>query len=138
MQIWFFYGTLMDAQIFRAVTGRDLYCYRPQEAMALSVARVFLPGQSYPTLIGRTGVKTSGLICQGMPPAVIHRLIAYEGRDYQTCLVPVHLRDGKRRVARTFVATRSPSLAAREWTPDEWQRSGRALTLKRIAVLGRP
>ena len=76
MQVWFFYGTLLDDQVFKAVTGRDLACYRPRQATALSVARVFLPGQSYPTLIGRSGSQTSGLVCQGLPPSVLRRLVA--------------------------------------------------------------
>ncbi|MEQ8708561.1 MAG: gamma-glutamylcyclotransferase family protein [Rhodospirillales bacterium] len=138
MQVWFFYGTLLDEQVFRAVTRRDLNAFRPQRATALSMARVFLPGQSYPTLIARTGSRTSGLVCQGLPPSVIRRLEAYEGEDYRTRLVPVRLADGRRLAAHTFVAIRSPSLAARRWRPEDWQTKGRALTLKRIAVLGRP
>ncbi len=138
MQVWFFYGTLLDDQVFRAVTGRDLACYRPRQATALSVARVFLPGQSYPTLIGRSGSQTNGLVCQGLPPSVLRRLVAYEGSDYHIRLVAVRRQDGKRLMARTFVAHCSPSLAAKEWSPEIWAEQGRALTLKRIAVLGRP
>lgn len=135
---WFFYGTLLDGDVFKAVTGKNLQAFDPLPAKAHHFRKVFLPGQSYPTLIGATGGAADGLVCRKLPKAVVQRIHAYEGPDYTFRRISVSLGNGARLQALTYFSRVVPFSAAMPWKFDDWVREGREITLRRIRIMGRP
>ena len=139
MRTWFFYGTLLDEDVFRAVTGRALASFNPDPGRALHHRKVFLPGQSYPTLLRSAGKHADGVICRRLPTTVGRDISEYEGPDYVIRRVPVLLDSGTRIAADCFIAKSSPTSAARNWDLESWAASdNRKITLGRIRHMGRP
>jgi hypothetical protein len=138
MHCWFFYGTLMDPAVFEAVTGSALTRFEPEPAQVRHFRKVFLPGQSYPTLIAATGARADGMICRNLPAAVVRALHDYEGPDYTYRRLPVVTAGGLRLQAMTYIARVAPHTTTVAWDFEDWVRRERELTLRRIRVLGRP
>lgn len=138
MQPWFFYGTLMDGEIFRAVTGKNLHSFEPRPAKAPHYRKVHLPGQSYPTLIGATGAGADGIVCRNLTSDAVRLLHAYEGPDYKIRRISVVLHNGARLQALTYYARVAPTSAAVPWDFASWVVKGREFTLRRIRIMGRP
>lgn len=91
---FFFYGTLLDADIRKRVVGRAV-----DDAVPATIAghrRVRVAGKWFPMLVpGRAADTVEGIIATGLSRAEIDRLIAYEGDGYGLEPVTLRLADGR-------------------------------------------
>jgi len=138
--MYFFYGTLCDADVQRLILG-----YRPN-ARQLCPAR--LPGyrrkrargRSYPVLLRAPGGLVDGLLFRPARPSDASRLAAYEGPEYLTRSLPVRRRDtgAAPRRARVFLpaGTAAPGSALvpafDDWRLNRWQRHEKAAFLQSL------
>lgn len=97
----FLYGTLLDPAVLARQTGQRHLARRLVPAEAAGVARVFLRGTPYPTLLAAPGRVRGALLRPG--PAALARLKAYEGPGYRLTPLVVRTARGPRR-ARAWIA----------------------------------
>jgi hypothetical protein len=136
---FFFYGTLLDADVRRAVLGP--YAPRRVEAATLrGWRRVGVRGRTYPILTADPAAEVDGLLARGLNDAARRRLERYEDSDlYEMTEVQIVPAVGARPLsALVFVAKASAlRLGAREWDLALWLRREKRrflLTLRRRAV----
>lgn len=81
--IYFFYGTLRDADIRKLVLG-DSLSERTQGPLHLKDHRlVYVKGQPYPTITPAPGHTCEGELFGPLFPSEIAQLSAYEGDEYK-------------------------------------------------------
>jgi Gamma-glutamyl cyclotransferase, AIG2-like len=118
---FFFYGTLMDADVRRAVLG--VRAVAPAEPAILEGwRRVKMAGVSYPVIVRARGQKVEGVLMHGVDGRGREMLQTYEGDEYAMIGVEVAAGD-KRLEAKVFVPR--PGLTVRvrgPWTLEAWQR----------------
>ena len=134
---FFFYGTLLDADVRRAVLGRR--APETVEPATLHGWRRFkLPRVTYPAILpdGRSSV--DGVLARGLDAAVRERLIAYESGDYDLIAVPVTTRAGKPVSAWVFVAKPATRRDIGAWSFDAWCRRHKRRYLARLVRRTRP
>lgn len=144
--MYFFYGTLCDADVQRLILG-----YRPSPRQ-LSPAR--LPGfrrkrargRSYPVLVRAPGGQVEGMLFRPARAGDTPRLAAYEGPEYVTRRLPVcrggkAIGQAKRGRARVFLPAgqaQGTTLAAAfdDWRLPRWQRRDKAAFLHSLQHQG--
>ncbi|MDH3232170.1 MAG: gamma-glutamylcyclotransferase [Alphaproteobacteria bacterium] len=120
---FFFYGTLVDADIRRLVLGRDI----PDDALISAnlsgYCRYAVQGRPYPAAVQQAGASIDGVImpCVGLRDAGI--LSCFEGADYeaQLCRVTVPADDVSERGAWVFVASNRVPRAETTWSINDWR-----------------
>lgn len=137
--VYFFYGTLCDADVRRLILG-----YRPSPRQ-LHPAR--LPGfcrkrareRSYPVLVRAPGGLVDGLLFRPRPGDA-GRLAAYEGPEYRTRTLPVCRRGSPGAIPATRPARARVFLPAGatlpasfdDWQLCRWQRRDKAAFLRTL------
>lgn len=121
---FFFYGTLIDADVRRAVMGR----YAPQvvePARLQGWRRVAVPGKTYPMIVADGGEFVDGVLARGLGPVARRRLERYDDDDLYE-LVPVEVVPaGRRRPVAALVFVAKPALrprGVRAWDFELWRR----------------
>jgi len=128
---FFFYGTLLDAEVRRRVLGAPGRAARLTPAVLHGWRRVYVRGRTYPVVTPARGCRVEGLLAQALPFAAARRVRLFESDEYREIVLPVLTPDGAAVEARLFVA-RHPSLATgRPWTVEDWRRRHRAAFLER-------
>lgn len=130
--VYFFYGTLCDADVQRLILG-----YRPsprqlRPARLPGYRRRRARGRSYPVLLRAAGGHVAGLLFRPARASDAPRLAAYEGPEYVTRFLPVR-RAGAGAApgrARVFlpVGTLLPA-DFQDWALSRWQRRDKAAFL---------
>lgn len=92
----FVYGTLMDTEVLALALGRQPDGLGQEAASIAGYARRRVQGQRYPMLIARSAGKVDGVLIDGLAPADINRLRAFEGRGYLLGPCRVITRTGRR------------------------------------------
>jgi gamma-glutamylcyclotransferase (GGCT)/AIG2-like uncharacterized protein YtfP len=112
----FAYGTLMLPALVQALLGRRVHA-RP--ARLEGFARYRMRGRPYPGIVAMPGAATQGVLIEGLTPADVRRLDAFEGTLYQRRRVEVTAAGGARLPAETYVIPE-----ARRWllTGEAWSR----------------
>lgn len=128
---FFFYGTLMDADVRRAVLGR-----RREIAVGPATLhgwrRVALAHESYPIIVRDSGGTVEGLLARGLDAAARARLCVYEGPDYELTGAVVHTAAGAVD-AHVFVPAPGWRPEARgDWDLAAWQRAAKRSFLARL------
>lgn len=129
--MYFFYGTLCDADVQRLVLG-----YRPNmrqlcPAWLPGYRRKRAQGRSYPVLLRAPGGVVDGLLFRAARSSDAARLADYEGPEYLTRSLPVRKRgaSGPRR-ARVFLPAGAALPATfGDWQLRRWQRQDKAAFL---------
>ncbi|MCS6921646.1 MAG: gamma-glutamylcyclotransferase [Elioraea sp.] len=98
----FLYGTLMDPEVARRVSGDDRFVREAQPALLPGWRKTLLRGTPFPTLVPDDGSVVHGLLAK-VSPRTLARLHAYEGRLYRFVTVHV-LSAGRRLAARAWIA----------------------------------
>jgi Gamma-glutamyl cyclotransferase, AIG2-like len=134
---FFFYGTLMDEDVRRAVLG--VRALAPAERATLEGwRRVKMAGVSYP-MIGRArNHKVDGILMHGIDRRAHELLQEYEGDEYTMIGVEVQTADSKIS-ARMFVPR--PGLTVRgrgPWDLVTWQRRHKRRFLGGMQMQGKP
>jgi gamma-glutamylcyclotransferase (GGCT)/AIG2-like uncharacterized protein YtfP len=126
MQDLFAYGTLMCADIMRAVSG----CPEPagSPGRLRDHCRLCVRGEHYPGLVPRPGASVEGIVYRAVPADAWARLDRFEGDMYVRAGVDVELADASIRRVQTYLVR--PELAAcledRVWELEVFLRHGKA------------
>jgi len=126
MQDLFAYGTLMCADIMRAVSG----CPEPAGSAGLlrDHCRLCVRGEHYPGLVPRPGGRVEGIVYHAVPADAWARLDRFEGGLYRRAGVDVELPDASVRRVQTYLVR--PELGGcledREWQLEAFLRHGKA------------
>ena len=129
---FFFYGTLMDSSVRRAVLGRSVDRSRLQRAVLPGFRRVFRLGATYPVLIADAGGRVDGILASGLSPHDVARLVKYEGAGYRLSQLPVQRPGGKTTLACLFLPETDTMASSVPWQFDGWRRRFRARFLQGI------
>lgn len=118
---FFFYGTLMDADIRRAVLG--VRALSPSEPATLDGwRRVKMAGVTYPMIVRARNHRVDGILMHGLDGRAVEMLQTYEGDEY--AIIPVQVQAGTSAIgAKVFVPR--PGLPVRgrvPWDLGAWQR----------------
>lgn len=128
---FFFYGTLMDEDVLRAVVGPKAYAFL-EPAVLPGWRRASVPGASYPIVVRAHGRGVEGVLAWGFDTIGRDRMIAYEGDEYDLARLPVIVR-GKRVDAHVFVPRLDrPVRAGGSWDFETWQRRSKPAFLREL------
>lgn len=137
--MYFFYGTLCDADVQRLVLG-----YRPNRrqlcpAWLPGYRRKRARGRSYPVLLRAPGGLVDGLLFHAARPSDAARLAAYEGPEYLTRSLPARKRGVTASLGRVRVFLPAGSALPAgldDWQLRRWQRHEKAAFLHSIQHQG--
>ncbi len=137
--VYFFYGTLCDADVLQLVLG-----YRPgpgqlEPACLPGYRRKRARGRSYPVLLRTPRGRVDGLLFRPARASDSLRLAAYEGPEYVTRALPVCRRKGGTALRRAGVFLPAGSALAPDfddWTLPRWQQRDKAAFLRSLLDQG--
>src|ERR1700742_1020342 len=98
---FFFYGTLMDADLLSAVIGRRVRPTALKPALLRGFRRLAPNAFPYPIVIPDKSGSVNGVIIDGITPNEQKRLIAYESPGYEMLRVTVQM--ASRRHVKAYV-----------------------------------
>src|ERR1700742_1331653 len=98
---FFFYGTLMDADLLSAVIGRRVRPSALKPALLRGFRRLAPNAFPYPIVIPNKSGSVKGVIIDGITPNEQKRLIAYEDDGYEMLRVIVQIKSPKQ--LKTYV-----------------------------------
>ena len=78
----FVFGTLMDEDVLKWVSGMDLSELELQPAVANGFKRRQVKGECFPVLVPSAQAKVSGLLIGGLTPLALQRTQFFEGDEY--------------------------------------------------------
>jgi hypothetical protein len=120
---YFFYGTLMDADVLGAVVGRAISPARLRPAVLAGYRRVYAKGASYPVLVpGGAEDLVEGRLFKDATAAEARRLRRYEGGHYGEATLKVTVTGEGSVEARTFLPRPGVAATAEPWEFRPWQR----------------
>ncbi len=129
---YFFYGTLMDAEVRALVLG-DRDGGRPVEPATLpGFRRVTLRRRNYPAIVAERSSSVEGCLTVDLDRRAAAKLDAFETEEYDRIRRPVTLADGTTVEAWTFVASRRANPSATSWNLAAWQRNHKRELLRRL------
>lgn len=134
MARFFFYGTLLDPEVRRAVIGRAV----PDAAiLAVSLAGYRVAraqGRSYPILAANEGAVATGVLVHGLSDAEAARLFHYEDKGYDPVEVAVVDAHGRTRRGWVFMPGQRLSAMAEDWSYAAWSRRHKRRMMPLIAA----
>jgi hypothetical protein len=133
---YFFYGTLMDAAVRRAVLRRDVPAVAVIAAELRGWRRVFRAGATFPVLVPAPSERVDGVAIDGLTDADAEALARFEGPDYRVRRVSLVLRPCGRMTALTFVAARPAVVGTRPWNYATWQQRHRQAFVNHTGTRG--
>lgn len=116
---FFFYGTLLDPDVRRAVLGSATEAGTP--AVLHGWRRVFVRGDSYPVIRPTSGSTVDGLVFAAVNVEGTRMLRKYEGPSYRARRLTVRGADGGSVSAAVFVPKDFGVATGRAWTLASWQ-----------------
>jgi hypothetical protein len=129
---FFFYGTLLDDDVFPLVTGRSLAPRDRCRAAIDGYLRVFREGASYPILVATAGGRVEGALVGGVGPREAERLKTFEGDEYALIQLIVHRHNGGPVGAHVFMAKTWVPGSADVWDFANWRRRHKRRYLARL------
>ena len=132
---FFFYGTLMDADIRRAVLG-DRAPETVEPATLIGYRRVAAAGGAYPMLVKANGYEVDGIVARGLDKMAQARLNRYEGEEYELIDVEVATREKRALRVMVYVPVKEspPRASPGPWTLDMWERRHKRQMLSLIRM----
>ncbi len=129
---FFFYGTLMDHDIRRAVF--------PHVAQRLQIHPAQLPGYrrvrancgDFPVLVRRAGARVRGQLASGLDARAVLHIAHFEGREYAPQPADVIDGGGARHRVWTFLPFDGRYVTNRPWRLAHWQLAGKRRLLPSI------
>jgi gamma-glutamylcyclotransferase (GGCT)/AIG2-like uncharacterized protein YtfP len=120
---FFFYGTLMDADIRRAVLA-DRAPESTEPATLAGYRRVAAANGAYPILVKASAYEVDGVVVRGLDKVAQARLNRYEGPEYELRDVDVATREKRALRVLVYVPSRdnAPRVSPGPWKLDMWQR----------------
>jgi hypothetical protein len=126
----FFFGTLLDADVRRIVTGRE---FALEPAWLAGYRTVFLPSRAYPMLIRHPAGRTEGGMALDVDQEALARLVFYEGDEYELRPLDVLRKaDGRKLGCQAFMTKPAIKPGDKPWSLDLWQRRHKAAFLRAV------
>ena len=131
---FFFYGTLMDADLTARVLGRRLAPGALRPARLCGWRRAAAHAAAYPILLRCRGGDTAGRVLDRVSPAEGARLACYEGPGYRVRR-GVAVLAGRRVGVRLFVPLPGAyRVAAGGWSLARWRRRAKPAALAALTA----
>jgi len=120
---FFFYGTLVDADVRRLVLGREVPDAAVHPAELAEFQRYAVQDQPYPAAVPQPGATIDGVIMPGASLSDAAKLTCFEGADYEArlCRVTRSATGGRDQEAWVFVASDRVPRGAPRWSIDDWR-----------------
>ncbi|HUI16726.1 MAG TPA: gamma-glutamylcyclotransferase family protein [Alphaproteobacteria bacterium] len=131
---YFFYGTLLDADVRRLVFGPDAEHLTLLPGKLWGYRRMAKHSSSVPVLVPRPGASVAGLLVRGLDRRQTGRLLHYEGRNYRRMPCAIRLAGAGAAEAIVYVGARPTPLGRTPWRLDAWQRRSKRAYLKLAAL----
>lgn len=135
---FFFYGTLMDADVRDSVLGRSDAAALIEPAVLEGYRRVPVRGRTYPVALPRRGHRVDGILARGLSAADFSRLTLFEGDEYRPTECTVSLKSGRVVSAWTYVGSPLVTPTVQGWDLATWQRRYKTAFLRRIRAGAQP
>jgi hypothetical protein len=119
---FFFYGTLRDPDVRRAVVGPGVDRLVLAPAVLPGWKCVFLRGRAYPILHPDSAAETDGVLADGVDPRQAARLDRFETDEYRRALARVRVADGRMFEAQVYFAARPGLASTTRWEFEVWRR----------------
>jgi hypothetical protein len=130
---FFFYGTLLDADMRRLVLGAGNPDPVLEPAELPGHRAVLARGQRYPVLMKSTVANLPGALTEPVDAEAAERLAYYEGEGYRATRLTVRLGTGGTAEAAIFMPIQGLKPSAVVWDLARWQRLDKPAALRRIA-----
>jgi len=134
---FFFYGTLMDADVLAAVVGRRIGSARFQDAILDGFRRVYRRGASYPILLDDPDGQVDGVVVSALTAADAVRLDAFEGSEYRRAARTVAVAGKGTAEVQVYLTNPGVPASKQPWDFEGWRRH-RAAYLRRVRRSGSP
>ncbi len=120
---FFFYGTLVDADVRRLVLGREVPDAEVRPAELAGYQRYTVREQPYPAAVPQPGATIDGVVMSGASLIDAAMLTCFEGADYeaQLCRVTSSANGNRDQDAWVFVASDRVPRGEPSWSIDEWR-----------------
>jgi hypothetical protein len=119
---FFFYGTLRDRDVRRAVLGPGVERIVIAPAVLPGWRCVFLRGRAYPVLHPDTTAETEGVLADHVDPRQAARLDRFETDEYRRGTARVRRAGGEAVAAHLHFAARLGLASTTTWDFEAWQR----------------
>lgn len=133
----FFYGTLMDRDVLKAVIGRALPPAYTARAVLSGYRRVYKSGANYPILEPAPEQRIEGVVVSALKASDVARLDAFEGLNYRRAIRPVIVSSSQeRRDAWVYLSNPNVRGTNREWNLRKWTRQYKRTYINHINRVG--
>lgn len=137
----FVFGTLMDEDVLRWVTGMSLSELELQPAVVKGFQRRQVKGECFPLLVPSEQGKVSGLLISGLTQLALQRAQFFEGEQYQlTHIIAEGMPDSHSRIlkegelsAQYFADTQMYDIEDCDWSIQSWRDSEKHDFLSRLS-----
>jgi hypothetical protein len=129
---FFFYGTLIDPEILRAVLQRSIDPIRRRKAVLKGYRRVYRRGASYPVIIADATARVQGIVVSALTTRDVALLTLYEGQEYEIREHPVSCASIGVVRAKVFFPGPECEVSSESWTPEEWNRRFRQTFIRHV------
>ena len=122
----FAYGTLMDPEIMRQVSGVES---RVAKAVLCGYLRRAIRGEVYPAIVARPAETVEGVVYFDLTPAAFERLDPFEGPMYRrTAVDVVFTESGENTAAEAYVIAPEfeDRLSDRSWSFEDFLARGKS------------
>lgn len=123
---YFFFGSLMDADILALVLGRAVPASATRPASLHGYQRFRVRGESFPMLQPAPGGRVEGILVEALDEADAARIAWFEDRDYEMRDLEVVRNDGQVVTARVWLATERLAHDGEAWELSAWQAAEKA------------
>ena len=139
----FFYGTLLDPDVQRAVLGRALAPSELAPAVLRHFRRVYIAGRCYPMVLPHRGGLVEGAVAERLSPDDLARIAEYEGADYRLERHQVFALNagpsapsGQAMARAVWLYRCHPGArsSGRDWQLSAWQAGEKSLYLREMAA----
>lgn len=129
---FFFYGTLIDGDLRRALCGPAVDGWTIAGAELADHRRGRSRGRTYPFLLPAPGGRVAGLLADGLDAEAAAVLTLYEGAGYRAARVHAETAAGP--VAAWAFLPRRAVAATLPWSLEAWQGRHKASALARVTA----
>ena len=133
MLSFFFYGTLLDHDVRRAVFHPERLPRDLLPADLYGFRRVQARSGSYPVLTRAGGARVRGALAEGLDRDSLLRIAHFEGPGYLPCAVTLRTPAGSR-TAWTLLADQRRSGGGGAWELHHWQRREKPRVMRQIVA----
>ena len=127
---YFFYGTLRDPDVRRAVIGPAVDRVRIVPGILPGYRCVFMRGRYYPALRLAPQAEVEGVIADGIDSFQAARIDRFETSEYRLRKAAVRSEDGTESEALVYFTARPGLAGTTPWRLDDWQRRHKPAALR--------